>query len=317
MEERLQRQPFGGEPVQRGQSCDGRRSDEECGPGPRHAPQQPAEPIEIERSHRPLERPRAEEEQRLEDGMVDRVQQSGSQRERRPLVTRGTLCPQQQAGSDTEQDDADVLDRVEREQLLELVPEQRVGDAAEGREQPQHEDERPDPGRRPSEPLDEHADEAVDRDLDHHAAHQRRHVRGGDRMGAWEPRMERHHARLRPETDDRGERDGGLEARPLGESRRVADRIGVDQQEQGDPDAGAAEVRDRDVHEDRVAGALVGVADEDDRRRDERHQLPEDEERERVPGAENTGEGKHERRSEEGDRAAAAAGPEVVGGEYE
>ena len=117
VEERLQRQPFGGEPVQRGQSGDGCRSDEERGPGPRHAPQQPAEPIEIERSDRPLERPRAEEEQRLEDGMVDRVQQSGSQRERRPLVTRDTLCPQQQAGSDTEQDDADVLDRVEREQL--------------------------------------------------------------------------------------------------------------------------------------------------------------------------------------------------------
>ena len=111
--------------------------------------------------------------------------------------------------------------------------------------------------------------------------------------------------------------DDSLDAGPLGERRRIADRALVGEQEQADPHAGAAEVGDRDVHEDRAAGSLVGVADEDDRRRYERHQLPEEEERERVTRAENTGEGEHERRGEEAGRAAAARRLQVRGGEDE
>ncbi len=168
-----------------------------------------------------------------------------------------------------------------------------------------------------SEPFDEHAHEAVDRDLDHDAAHQRRHVRGRDRMGAREPRVEGHHPRLRAESDDRREGDDSLDAGSVGERGRIADRALMREQEQGDPDPGAAEVGDRDVDEDRAAGTLVGVADEDDRRRYERHQLPEEEERERVTGAENAGEGEHERRCEEAGGAAGAGWLQVPGGEHE
>ena len=91
VQERLQGEPFGGEAVQRRQPGDGRRSDEERCACPRHAPQQAAEPIELERSHGLLERTCAEKEERLEDGVIDRVEQGGRQCERRPLV--GTPVP--------------------------------------------------------------------------------------------------------------------------------------------------------------------------------------------------------------------------------
>jgi hypothetical protein len=163
--------------------------------------------------------------------VIDRVQEGGRQRERRPFVR--TPCPQQQAGADTEQDDADVLDRVEREQPLELVLEDRVDDACDRRNAADGEDKDAVPRRQLAEPLDEDADETVDGHLDHHAAHQRGHMCGRDRMCARQPRVQGHHARLRPESDDRGECDDGLEAVPVGERRRVADCVLMGEQKQG------------------------------------------------------------------------------------
>ncbi len=91
VQERLQGEPFGGETVQRRQAGDSRRSDEERCACPRHAPQQAAELVELERANGLLERTCAEKEERLEDGMIDRVQQGGRQCERSPLV--GTRTP--------------------------------------------------------------------------------------------------------------------------------------------------------------------------------------------------------------------------------
>ena len=129
VQQRLQRQPLRGEAVQRRQAGDRHRADQERAARPRHPPQQPAEPVELERADRPLERAGAEEEQRLEDRVVERVQQRGGERERRPGV--GAAGAQDQAGADPEHDDPDVLDRVEREQPLQVVLEERVDDAAD------------------------------------------------------------------------------------------------------------------------------------------------------------------------------------------
>jgi len=110
------------------------------------------------------------------------VEKRGRERERRPHV--GAARAQEQARADAEHDDPDVLDRVEREQALQVVLEERVDDAADRRESAEPDDDRPEPEREHTEPIDEHADEPVDRNLDHHAAHQGRDGRGFDRMCA-------------------------------------------------------------------------------------------------------------------------------------
>ena len=64
-----------------------------------------------------------------------------------------------QAGAEPEHDDPDVLDRVEREQPLQVVLEERVHDAADRRERAEREHEHAEPERQHAEPVDEHPDE--------------------------------------------------------------------------------------------------------------------------------------------------------------
>ena len=87
-EQRLQRQPLRREPVQRRQPGDRHRADEERAAGPRHPLQQPAEAVDLERP-----RPRARTRRRrgtggLEDGVVERVQERGRERDAGPLRRR-------------------------------------------------------------------------------------------------------------------------------------------------------------------------------------------------------------------------------------
>ena len=295
MQQRLQRQPLRGEAVQRRQAGDRHRADEERAARPGHPAQQAAEPVELERADRALERARAEEEQRLEDRVVERVQQRGGERERRPGV--GAARAQHQAGAEAEHDDPDVLDRVQREQPLEVVLEERVDDAADRRERADREHEHAEPERQHAEPVDEHAHEPVDRDLDHHAAHQRRHGRGRDRMRARQPDVQRHHARLRPHADERGQRDRDLQARARSDRRRAADRAGVREQQDRDPRAGAAEMRHGQVGEDRAArGRSSERATRIIAAGSSVISSQPGEERQRVARAEHLGEREHERR---------------------
>ena len=150
VQQRLQRQPLRGEAVQRRQARDRHRADEEGGAGPRHPPQEAAEPVDLERADRALERAGAQEEERLEDGVVHGVQERRPERERRPLV--GAAGAQQQAGADAEHDDPDVLDRVQRQQALEVVLEERVDHAADRRERAdgEHEQRRTRPAGTPT-----------------------------------------------------------------------------------------------------------------------------------------------------------------------
>ena len=130
VEERLKRQPLRHEAVERRDAGDRSGPDQECRAGPRHAAQQAAHAIQLEAVDGALEGPGAEEEQRLEDGVIDRVQQRGGERDASPGGL--ALLAQHQRGAEPEQDDADVLDRVQCEQALELVLEQGVDDAAQG-----------------------------------------------------------------------------------------------------------------------------------------------------------------------------------------
>ena len=145
VQQRLERQPLRREPVQRRQPGDRHRADQKRAPRPRHPPQQTAEPVELERANRPLERPGAQEQQRLEDGVVQRVQQRRGERDRRPQHR----APRHAApgSAEAEQDDPDVLDRVKRKQPLQLVLEQRVHHPADRRQRAEREHEDADPER--------------------------------------------------------------------------------------------------------------------------------------------------------------------------
>src|ERR1035437_2650917 len=127
--ERLQPQPLRRESVQRRQPGDGHRADEESAARPRHSPQQPAKLIELETAHRSLQRARAEKQQGLEDGVVGDVQQRSGKSDCGP---RGVpRVGEQERRAETERDDADVLDRVIRQQALEVVLDERPQDPAQ------------------------------------------------------------------------------------------------------------------------------------------------------------------------------------------
>ncbi len=81
-----------------------------------------------------------------------------------------------------------------------------AGEAARGEEDG--------PGGGPGRPREEeHPEEAVDPHLDHDARHQRRDVAGGRWVGAGQPDVEGHEARLAPEARQRQEEDRPVSAR--------------------------------------------------------------------------------------------------------
>ena len=115
--------------------------------------------------------------------------------------------------------------------------------------------------------------------------------------------------RLRPHPDQRGQRDRDLQPEPELIAAGIAERARVGEQQDRDPRANAAEMRDGEVGEHRLPREPVGAArDEDHRRREQRHQLPAGEEGQRVAGAEDEREREQERRRERGDRAPAPVG---------
>ena len=247
--------------------------------------------------------------------MIQRVQQSGGQGDRGPDVVAAGA--EDEARAEAEDDDPDVLDRVEREQTLQVVLEERIDDAADRRQRTECQHQHADPDRQRSDPVDEDANEAVDRDLDHHAAHQRRHRRGRDRVRAGEPTVHRHQTGFGAHAHDGCERDRDLHPRALDQGAAGAESTGVGCEQHRDPGSRPGEVRDREIEEHGAPGLVVAARAEDDRRRQQRHQLPAREERQRVARAHHFGEHKHERNREQRARASAPRWFEVTPRESE
>ena len=130
--------------------------------------------------------------------------------------------------------------------------------------------------------------------------------------------MQRHEPGFRPHADERGDGDRDLRARPRLDRAPAAERTRVGEQQHRDPGAGAHEVRERDVDVHRAPGLPVVAPDEDDRGRDERHQLPGGEERQRVTGAQHEREDEQEDARERGrDARPVASLREIARGEDE
>ena len=137
-------------------------------------------------------------------------------------------------------------------------------------------------------------------------------MRRRDRMRTRQPGVQRHEPRLRAEADERGDRDKRLRAASgLRQRRRVADCAVVGKRQQRDPHAGAAQMRDRQVGEDRRPDRPISPRRDDRGGGHERHQLPEGEERRDVAGGQQPGQREQERRGQRADRTWRRADPEV------
>ena len=114
----------------------------------------------------------------------------------------------------------------------------------------------------------------------------------GQRVRTRQPRMQRHRSRFGAETQNRRHRNERTDA--IGVQRTAAQRAVIGEHEHAYPHADPAEVGDREIREHVAAGLLVVAHDEDHARGQQRHQLPEREERGHVA----RGHQSHERQAE-------------------
>jgi hypothetical protein len=152
-----------------------------------HAMDETAQPVEIAPPGGMQHGAGAEEQQRLEPGMVERVQERRRHRHRRSEVL--AVGAKSEREPQRHEDHADVLDRRIGEHALEIAVEHGIEQAQHRRHRAEDDRrQRPPPGRR-SEQVEGDAHEAVDGNLGHDAAHQRRHVTWRRRMGERQPGM--------------------------------------------------------------------------------------------------------------------------------
>ena len=202
--------------VQRRQPGNCRRADQKGRARDRHALEKSAQPIEFPRAGGVQHRSGAEEQQALEDGMVDDVQQAAGQAQGRHR--RVPVADPQNAHPQPQGDDADVFHAVVSQQPFQVVLRQGVEHAEDARN---HADghERPAPPRRRRPEQREHPQQPINPRLDHHAAHHGRHVRGRGGVGFRQPDVHRNEAGLRAEADHGQQEEDSAAAPPLAESR--------------------------------------------------------------------------------------------------
>ena len=279
--------PFAREAIEWRQSGDRRGADQEQGRGPRHPLDETPHLLHVARAGRLQDCARAEEQETLERGVIDRVVQRRCQRQDgEPGHAAG---PEHEPDAEGDADDADVLDAAVRQKSLQVVLDEGREDAPQGGRSAQRQEQAAPPGRPTAEEVEADAQETVDPQLDHDARHQRRHVTRCFGVGPRQPDVQGHEAGFRSEPEQ-GEEEDDI-ARPGWQAR--GDLANLDegrprglcaQKPQGGRDQGEAGVRHPGVP---AAGAqaLAGVAVADHQEvRSERHPLPGEQEREDVGG---------------------------------
>ncbi len=200
------------EAVQGRQGRDGRAPDREGGARLRHLLQQAAHEVHLPRPRPVDHRPGTQEEERLEEGVEEDVQERPAEAERDPLRPR--RGPPEEGDADSRRDDPDVLDARVGEEALEVVLPRGERGPVERRRRPEDEEEPAPPrGRRAVERRD--AQDAVEAHLEHDARHHRRDVARRPGVRAREPEVEREEPRLGAEADEGEEED---------DARRAGDR---------------------------------------------------------------------------------------------
>src|SRR5712671_5537168 len=106
-EQRLEEEPFADEAVQRRQSGNGQGADQEAGGRPREPSNQAAELVHVAGTGGVKNGPGAEEQQSLECGVVQGMVERG--REGEEGGRAGPEAQKEEAGSDADEDEADIL----------------------------------------------------------------------------------------------------------------------------------------------------------------------------------------------------------------
>ncbi len=119
-------QPLADETVERRKPADRHRAQGEQARRPRHPAPQAAQAAHFARAGRVKHGTGPEEQQRLEQPVIPHVQESARERKRAP--GRMSMFHRDEREAETDQDDADVLDAVIREQSLEIVLAERERD---------------------------------------------------------------------------------------------------------------------------------------------------------------------------------------------
>lgn len=181
-----------------GRGADGRRAREEEDRRERHVLRKPAQRVERRGMGLREDVARAEKEQALEQRVVERVQQGARDAAQRDeLVARGFA---QRGDAESDEDDADVLDRGVGQQAFHVVLHGCEDHAPQARDDARREQDH-------SGGVQEglfaqrgrHAQDAVDARLDHHARHQGRDVRRGCGVRLRKPDVHREKSSLHAE----------------------------------------------------------------------------------------------------------------------
>ena len=267
---------------------------------------EPSHPVHVARSGDVDGLARPEEEERLEEAVVDDVEEAAGEAEERPL--RVSRRAPREAGPEAEDDDPDVLDAVPGQEALEVVLAESEGDAEDGGGGAQDEERVAPGGRRVGNERGD-ADDPVDPRLDEDARHERRDVRRGRGVRRREPDVKREESRLQAEPDEREDEEGRPRVRP-GDARRERDELrrareGTQEREEAEENEGG-DVRREDVEPARVAGFPRLPVGPDEEEGGEGHHLPRREEEEDVSRDEDEGDRTRCRAEEE-------AGPARVG----
>src|ERR1043166_4448028 len=152
------------------------------------------------------DRPGGEEEERLEERVVPDVKETARHAEEDPIgPAEGST---QHGQPESHDDDADVLDAVVREQSLEVVLPEGKRDAQDPADDSEKQKNRS-PSQRRGRKITEESNQSVDADLQHDSREHRGDMARRVGVGARQPDMKGHQARLEAEADHHENEENG------------------------------------------------------------------------------------------------------------
>ncbi len=202
----LEQQPLADEAVARGQGDGAQRTDGEQRGGDRHAGPQAAEGVQVTGAGGVQDGAGRAEQQGLERGVVDRVQQGGGQGERGGRVAAARVEEQGRAHADQHQ--TEVLAGGVGQQPREVGGHGGLHDPVHRADGAERDRQQPPPARPAAEQVEADADQAVHAEVRHRRAHQGRDVTRGLRIHPGEPGVQRHHVGLGAEAHQRQDEHG-------------------------------------------------------------------------------------------------------------
>ena len=285
------------EAVQGRQAADRDSPNQEKRGRPGHGLCQAAQTVDGPGACRVDDRTRAQEKQGLEEAVVPDMEEAARHAQHKEFGTAARAAQHRQPHA--HQDDADVLDAVVGQEPLDVVLRHREGHAEEARDGAQGQDHRA-PGGGEAGQQGQCAQKAVYSHLQHHAGEHGRDLAGRGRVGAGQPEMKGHRARLQAKAEE-GQEEKAVRAAPAqkpGEGFQIETSGGMAPQREQAEEGQRADMGGDDVDEARPSAFPTVVLNRYKEESRERHRLPSDQEGQGVPGDEQKGHPRHKQAEE-------------------